>query len=172
MPTKTYKPIATTTLSTTQTTITFSSIPSTYTDIVLVISGRGTRTSAAIVDGFIRFNNDSGSNYSTTHLYGDGSSAGSDRATNKTEAYMGYWFPTANTTSGIFSATTIHIQNYSNATTYKTLMSKDGNLSNTNGLPGTSVSLWRSTSAINRVDLFLSPNDWATGSTFTLYGIL
>jgi hypothetical protein len=138
---------------------------------VLIISGRGTRTSAALVDGFIRFNGDTGSNYSKTHLYGTGSAAGSDNASNTTSAPAGTWYPTAISSSGIYGTTVISIMNYSNTTTYKTALSRNASISTTNALPGAIVSLWRNTAAITSIDLFMNPNDWATGSTFTLYGI-
>jgi len=166
----TYTPIATTTLGSNQTTITYSSISASYTDLLLVIAGRGTRTGNT-VDGNIKFNSDSGSNYSVTYLYGDGSSASSARASNQTAGNAGLWYPAASTTSGIYSATTLQIMNYSNSTTYKTWLTRDGNQSNTGGLPGASANLWRNTAAINRIDLSLGVGDWATGSTFTLYGI-
>ena len=166
----TYEPIATTALGSNTTTITFNSITGTYTDLLVVIAGRGTRTGNT-VDTILRFNNDSGSNYSYTHLYGDGSSAGSERASNQTSGTAGFWIPAASTTSGIFSAMTLHIMNYSNNTTYKTAIVREAQQSNTGGLPGASVTLWRSTNAITRVDLSVGVGDWATGSTFTLYGI-
>jgi hypothetical protein len=166
----TYSPIATTTLGSNQTTITYSSISASYTDLLLVIAGRGTRTGNT-VDTLLRYNSDSGSNYSYTHLYGDGSSAASDRASNQTSATAGFWIPAASTSSGIFSAMTLHIFNYSNTTTNKTSIVRESQQSNTGGLPGASVSLWRNTAAINRIDLSLGVGDWATGSTFTLYGI-
>ena len=160
------------TLGSAQSTVTFSSIPQGYTDLVLVIAGRGTRTGNT-VDGNIRFNSDTGSNYSVTYLYGDGSSASSARASNQTAGNAGLWYPAASTTSGIFTANTIHIMNYSNTTTNKTWLTRDSNQSNTGALVGASVNLWRPTvlEAINRIDLTLGVGDWATGSTFSLYGI-
>ena len=166
----TYTPLATTTLGSSQATITFSSISASYTDLILVIAGRSTR-SASIDDSRLQINSDSGSNYSNTHLYGDGSSAGSDRFSGSTYGNAGFWFPGATTTSGIYSATTVQFQNYSNTTTYKSWIVDDKNRSNLAALPGASVGLWRSTSAINRLDLSLGVGSWATGSTFTLYGI-
>jgi hypothetical protein len=167
----TYTPIATTTLGSAATTVTFSSISGAYTDLILAIAGRGTRTGNT-VDGNIKFNSDSGSNYSVTYLYGDGSAASSARASNQSAGNAGLWYPAASTTSGIFTANTIQIMNYSNTTTYKTWITRDSNQSNTGALVGASANLWRSTAAINRIDLTLGVGDWATGSTFTLYGIL
>jgi hypothetical protein len=71
----TYEPIATTTLGTAAASITFSSIPATYTDLRLVVVAKA--VSASTLD--VRFNNDSGTNYSKTEISGDGSSAVSFR---------------------------------------------------------------------------------------------
>jgi hypothetical protein len=62
----------------------------------------------------------------------------------------------------------INIQNYSNSTTYKTVLARSNNAAT--GTDAT-VALWRSTSAITSIDYYLNSGSWATGSTFTLYGI-
>lgn len=171
MATNTYVALDKVTVGTTTATVSLTSINQGYTDLVLVIAGRSTR-SASIDDSRLIINSDTGSNYSNTHLYGDGSSAGSDRFSNSTYGNTGFWFPGATTTSGIYSATTVHFQNYSNSTTYKTWLVNDKNQSNLAGLPGVSVGLWRSTAAITRLDISLGVGSWAVGTTFSLYGIL
>lgn len=150
----TYEPIATTTTSGSATSITFSSISGSYTDLVLVVNLAGT---VSPVNGLVRFNSDTGSNYSDTRLYGEGTNAVSDRLTNKTSAN----YLVSDYATHIFS-----IQNYSNTTTYKTMILKYADPAN---YVGATVSLWRSTAAINAVALsgFTFPN----GSTATLYGI-
>ena len=160
----TYTPIATTTLGSAQSSVTFSSISNAYTDLVLIAN---TGFSSASNYAYLRFNSDSGSNYSTTILIGTGSSAYTSRTTNSTAAVIGgyynYW-PTTLTVMDI-----CHIQNYSNTSTYKTMLSRDANGS---GETGAYVSLWRNTSAINSVTLIgSSGSTFLSGSTFTLYGI-
>jgi hypothetical protein len=154
----TYSTIATTTVSGTGTsTITFSSI-GTYTDIILVMN-------AAVTDGYaiMRVNNDSTTLYSRTQLSGNGSSASSGRTSSDDG-----WFPITGTT-GFTSITTVHLMNYSNTTTNKTALAR-GN--NTSGLTQASAWLYRSTSAITRIDLIRPGTDnFLSGSTFTLYGI-
>lgn len=153
----TYTPIATTTLGSAQSSVTFSSIPSTYTDLVLIVSAKN--TSASQNYGYIYFNSDTGSNYSRTVLTGDGSSAASARFSNSivlaTEAVAGK------------AVQTVNIMNYSNTTTYKTMVGRDSN----NALVGAFVSLWRSTAAINTVTCTAYTANFDGGSTFTLYGI-
>lgn len=159
----TYAPIATTTLGSTAATVTFSSIAGTYTDLVLIVAGG---TDAA--SGFgLRFNSDTGSNYSRTYLTGTGSAASSGRDTSQTTADISF--------NGLFGNNTnynsiIHIMNYSNTTTYKTALSRSNNAAT--GVD-TSVSLWRSTSAITTIDVRTTSASrvFNVGSTFTLYGI-
>ena len=159
----TYTSIATTTLASATSTVTFSSISGSYTDLVFIFSGN----TSAIANSFIRFNSDSGTNYSMTWMAGDGSSALSGRESTKTRLLIdvyGYANP-SNITNKVMS-----IQNYSNATTYKTVLGRANNSAvGTDALVG----LWRSTSAITQIDILtLSATTFSVGSTFTLYGIL
>ena len=158
----TYTPIATTTLASAAASYTFSSIPSTYTDLVLVATARNT---TATYTATIRVNGDSGSNYSSTQLYGDGTTAGSNRDTSRTSIDNIYAASSADA-ANFFNTTLVHIMNYSNATTYKTMLSR----SNLGIQIAASIGLWRNTAAITSVGIF-SASNFATGSTFTLYGI-
>ena len=154
----TYVPLATNTLSSAQASVTFSSISGAYTDLVLVISGNaGSGTSADM-----RFNSDSATNYSSTHLHGDGSSAGSYRETNSTSLWAGSFYSTSTPTTAIH-----HIMNYSNTTTYKTSLSR---VNYTIAFTYATVGLWRSTAAVTSVTLSTSAT-FNTGSTFQLFGI-
>ncbi len=154
----TYEPIATTTLGSATNTITFSSISGSYTDLILVVSGYMT----AGGNNYIRFNNDSGTNYSYTRLIGYSGGTLSDRFSNQTqfEGTVG----TSQSSTQIY-----HIMNYSNSTTFKTTMMRENNNSSA---VAAQVILYRSTSAINRVDIIGAiSNTFVAGSTFTLYGI-
>ena len=159
----TYTPIATTTLGSATPSYTFSSIPSTYTDLILIING-GT---AATTNVQLRFNGDTATNYSSSHLYGDGTSAGSFRYSNATALQINYYAYPENA----FDWNAIcHIQNYSNSTTYKTAIARANKASN--GV-NAAVGLWRSTAAITSVTVRSSDGttNFNVGSTFTLYGI-
>lgn len=162
----TYDKIATNTLSSATGTVTFSAISGSYTDLVLVVSTtNNTGVTAPAV--YLRFNSDTGSNYSTTMLYGDGSSAGSGRSTSSTYALLN-WL--GGGSSSIIVNSITHIFNYSNTTTFKTLLSR---YNNSSAEVDAGVSLWRSTSAITSVTVLdTTGRNFATGSTFTLYGIL
>jgi hypothetical protein len=163
--TATYDCIATTTLGSAAATVTFTSISGSYTDLVLVANFGN----SAAAYPYLRFNADTGSNYSTTDLYGNGSSAGSARESGGNKIWASLDVPTA---TGIENNLIIQIQNYSNSTTYKTAISRFNNAAS-----GTSITvgLWRNTSAITSLTLDASNSgvarDYTTNSTFTLYGI-
>ena len=157
----TYVPIATTTLGSAAASYTFSSIPSGYTDLVLV-------TNAILASGgaanlLCQYNGNTAANYSTTYMAGNGTAASSSTDTSNTVGWLGRLSST-NWTSSISN-----IMNYANTTTYKTSVSR-GN--DTSGLVIAYVSLWRNTSAINSIVLTNSSAvNFSVGSTFTLYGI-
>ena len=156
MPTNTYVELATTTASASAGPITFTSIPATYTDLVLVVSG--TQATSGTVR--IQFNNDTASNYSRTDLYGDGTSAASYRESNQT--YIN--FISLQTTQ---SSSISHILNYANTTTHKTMLTRYNTPSG--GVVAAGVTLWRKTpEAIHTITLTNTSN--VTG-TFSLYGI-
>lgn len=165
----TYTPITSTTLGSDTATVTLSSIPSTYTDLRLVVSSRadGAYNSNGI-DTFAYFNSNQSSIYSYTQVYGTGSVAGSNRGTNQTYSYVGV---TSDTNSGgDWPMFTVDIMNYANTSTYKTVLAKA--LSPTGNVMAR-VSVWRSTAAISSISFYneLSLN-FKAGSTFNLYGIL
>ena len=162
--TATYEKIATTTLGSAQATVEFTSISQSYTDLILVTNtGISTAADHAI---FMQVGNnsyDTGSNYSSTYMFGTGSTAVSGRESNATRAL------TMRTTSTLIGNGFVHCMNYSNTTTNKTFLSR-GNTSD--GMTVAYVNLWRSTSAINRIKLTDETGaNFLTGSTFTLYGI-
>ena len=159
----TYTPIATTTLGSATASYTFSSIPSTYTDLVLIVN-------AAITTGSsyysVQFNSDTGSNYSATRLRGNGSSATSGRDTSVTQIWTSSGATI--TTTSLENNLIMNIMNYANTSTYKTVIGRDNAASvETNAYVG----LWRSTSAINTIKVSIASSTFIAGSTFTLYGL-
>lgn len=172
--TGTYTLIASNTLSGTTASVTFSSIPSTYTDLVLVINALAYFGSNTYVNGKIQVNSDTGSNYSATNLYGTGSVAGSNRTSNQTALANPFFILPANSTDNSIRGTAvIQFMDYSNATTYKTMLARSSVTGTTaGGEVQADAGLWRSTSAINSITI--ANNDSATGfvaGTFRLYGI-
>jgi hypothetical protein len=144
--------------------ITFSSIPATYTDLVIVVNG--SLTSGA-QDLIVFFNNEnSGSNYSATYLTGNGTGAFSTRYNNRANFPLSY-SSGIGTTNGTFL---IQVQNYANTNTFKTTLAR---VNNTSYGVEASSGLWRSTAAINRIDLICGGSGltFLAGTTFSLYGI-
>ena len=158
----TYEPIASQTLGSAASSVTFSSIPQGYTDLVLVLNVKGSTANFPS----LRFNGDSGSNYSRTILTGNGSAASSARGNNESAANINY---NAQTSSSEFNYNSItHIQNYSNSTTYKTQLTR----ANQAALGTDAIAtLWRNTAAITEITAIMNTGNYAAGSTFTIYGI-
>jgi hypothetical protein len=154
----TYEPIATTTLGSAQSSVTFSSISGSYTDLVLV----GVGLSSASENICLRFNGDTGTNYSKTVVDGNGTSASSARGSSQDKMILAAF--NSSTQSNLIT----HIMNYSNSTTYKTVLQR-GNIASS--LVRADVGLWRSTSAITSITLLVASGTISTGTTFTLYGI-
>jgi len=162
---KTYEPIATNTLSSAQTGVTFSAISGSYTDLVLIMNVKVTGSPGRIP--IVNFNSDTGSNYSHTYLAGNGTAASSGRVTNDTRIAI-------DAVTGIdannFYPVIMNIQNYSNSTTYKTCLVR----ANEASVVWSEVALWRNTNAITSITITafgLINENWASGCSFTLYGI-
>lgn len=161
----TYEPIATTTLGSAAATITFSSIPASYTDLRLVFLGKSTTSSTC----YIRFNGDTATNYSFTELEGNGSSAASYRVTSGSNGIgLLYDFAIGSTYPVLCTA---DIFSYAGST-FKTVLTTGNDDTNGSGGIERSVGLWRSTSAITQIDVRDSlGSTFSAGTTATLYGI-
>jgi hypothetical protein len=162
----TYTPIATQTLGSATATVTFSSISSAYTDLVLVIGNWNGQTNW---NPALRFNTDSASNYSLTALEGNGTSALSSRRTSDTSIQIGSALAASGGTDP--DNFIISIMNYSNTTTYKSVVGRGNYFAGTYPGAGAYVGLWRSTAAISTVAITIGSGTQQAGCTFTLYGI-
>lgn len=160
----TYEPIATTTLGSSSASITFSSIPSTYTDLRIIFVGTGSSTSSKR----LRFNSDSGANYSSMNLTGDGTSATSGGYTSDTSIR---WASLLTDSTTIPILGTIDIFSYTGST-YKTVLFNTSSDQNGSGYTLTGVGIWMSTSAITSITLLYNDaSTYNTGTIATLYGI-
>jgi hypothetical protein len=156
-------PIATNTLGSATASVTFSNLPQTYTDLILVTNLK----SAVAKDLLYRINSDSGTNYSCRALSGTGTTVSSDSTTSSSYGYLdmyGYIEP------GDGQMAISQWNNYSNTTTYKTVISRASN--SANGVTMV-VDMWRSTSAITSITLYAGTvgTNFSSGSTFTIYGV-
>jgi hypothetical protein len=157
----TYEPIATYTLSSSVSSQAFTSIPGTYTDLVLVISAKN--TVGQNYGNWLQFNSSGGTDYSQTFLQVYNTSTQSGRNSN-----IGY-IEAGKTNANTFDANKININNYSNTTTFKTILTRPNN---GDFVSGALVGMWRNTSAITRIDVICETGaNYTAGSTFTLYGI-
>jgi hypothetical protein len=161
-----YESIATATGTGSSGTITFSSIPSTFKHLQVRFNAMGTSTSARI---YMRFNSDTGSNYNTHCLIGDGSSAFATNysATQMTIAQDGYGINTTYPTVGI-----VDVLDYTSTVKNKTIrvltgMDKNASL----GEVGLYSGLWRNTSAVNEITVRFDAGNFTTAAQFSLYGI-
>jgi hypothetical protein len=155
----TYEPIATQTLVSAGT-ITFSSIPATYTDLRLIFTVIGTGTN----DTYLRFNSDTATNYSITTLTGNGSAASSGRSTSQTLINLDEAIAAQ---PSFFS---VDIFSYAGST-FKTVLANLNSDRNGSGYVSNRAGLWRSTSAITSITLSPSASTFAIGTSATLYGI-
>ena len=147
------------------TSITFTSIPNTYTDLKLVISVRKS-DATTLSSSYMTFNGSS-SNYSMRRLYGSGAAASDSFGT--TSIYIGST-NSATSTSNTFSSAEITIPNYAGSN-YKSMsvdMVMEDNSSG--GYQFLITGLWSNTAAITSIT-FTGDADYVTGSTFYLYGI-
>jgi hypothetical protein len=147
-------------------TVTFNSIPQNYTDLILIsspVSTTGTNTFLTL-----RYNEDSGSNYSSTIMRGNGSTTGGVSLSNTSVSYISY-SNEVSTTAGR-SIIITQLQNYSNSTTNKTSITRNNDSAL---ITEEIISLWRNTSPITSItiDMDASGDTIAIGSTFNLYGI-
>jgi hypothetical protein len=157
---KTYDPIATVTISTTTSSYTFTSIPSTYTDLVIACQDLSTTSIQGIT---VRVGNgsiDTGSNYSRVAIDGY-SSAMSNQTTNASSWDVGVISPNGSGTS------LYHFMDYANTNKYKTVLTRSGNPEYFRFAVGT----WRSNSAINQIQVYPASYSWTAGTTLSLYGI-
>ena len=155
--------IATTTLGSANVNIDFTSIPNTYTDLRIVLTARITSGGNA----WMQFNGDTGANYSFTRIYGDGSSAASDRGT----GYSRFQLSTGSVSPTIPQLFTVDIFSYAGSTN-KTILVESSQDTNGAGNVTRWVELWRNTSAITSIKLIALSDTFTSGTTATLYGIL
>jgi hypothetical protein len=160
----TYEDIATQTSNGSTSIFTFSSIPQTYTDLVLVIGG-STGDSAP----FVRLNSDSSKIYSSTRLRGDGSSASSSRRVRADGSPNDTRFEMGLGSSNEIVSNIFYIMNYSNTTTNTTVMCRANQASSAVHF---SVGLYGSNSAVSTLTIGnTNSNNWTSGTVITLYGI-
>lgn len=157
-----YRAIASQTLTSSASSVTFSSIPGTFRDLVLVCLA-GTSTNAFAVPR-IRINSDTGTNYPFVRMSGNGSSATSGFGT---DPYISVQ-PIGNMTTALDTQFIVQFMDYSVTDKHKSVLIRTDRAAD-----GTSAqaSRWANTSAVTALEIFPAGANWQVGSTFSLYGI-
>jgi hypothetical protein len=147
-----------------QANITFSSIPGTYTDLLVKVSARAT---AASPDIYLRFNG-LNTNLSDIVVYGLGASTVGSNSTSNIRVPFG----SSSATAGVFANSEIYIPNYASAVIHP--VSVDGAVEEngtTNNIMWLGAGLWNSATAITEINLIPASNNFAQYSSASLYGI-
>lgn len=148
--------------------VTFSSIPQTYTHLQLRAIGRATEVAPDSV-GYLQFNGDTSSNYAVHTIRGNGTNvvASGELRSN----IVPFRISGGSSSANIFGGAIIDILDYTNTNKFKTTRALSGHDENsTNGVIVITSGLWRSTSSVSSITLTTDPT-WATYSSFALYGI-
>lgn len=150
--------------------IDFTSIPATYTDLVLKFSGRSTGTeSSGYADGILRFNG-STTSYSERMVYGIGSTASS---ASQSSTGIKWFFGTSSVaTASTFGNSEVYIPNYTASTNKSVSIDTvaENNSASANIL-ALDAGLWSNTSAITSISITPGSGNWAQYSTAYLYGV-
>ena len=159
MPTPTYDLIASNVLTSSAASVTFSSIPATYRDLVLVADALSTSSTALEIE----FNSDSGNNYYIVQMHGDGSSAASG-----TETWSAF-YPYAGVTNTNRMLAVVQIMDYSATDKHKSILARSNRADQR---VAANAGRWANTNAITSIKLTASGHSLASGTTFYLYGIV
>jgi hypothetical protein len=162
MPTPTYTPLANITLGSAASSITFSSIPATYRDLVLVANGASNISNDF---AYIRFNSDTGSNYSWVQMGAQSTGLFSSSTTTTS------WRPTNLDFSGSRIISTVHIMDYSATDKHKTGLIRDNGQQGSDHVVRAYGARWANTAAITSVQYFTTAGNLNAGFTVSLYGI-
>lgn len=168
----TYTLINSNVLTSSAASVTFSSIPATYTDLVLRMSIRNSTAGAYGATGRFKLNGDTATNYSVTTLEGNGSSAGSNRISSQAYGQLTYnGYDAGGNTANTFSSIEFYIPSYlaSQNKPISTFTATENN--STTGILEVDANLWRNTAAITSIEIYSDTGNFVATSSFYLYGI-
>lgn len=163
MPTPTYTPLANIKLVSNATSVTFSSISQGYRDLVLVVSAALTSGTGNMT---LRFNSDSGTNYTGVSMEGTGSAAQSGFFSS-TQLYININNGSVYTSPGI---DIVNIMDYSATDKHKSIVARGNGMGSGESVGG-NAGRWANTSAITTIQVLAGGATYASGSTFSLFGI-
>lgn len=170
----TYTLIESKTLGSAVASVTFTSIPSTYTDLQLLISSKSSESGQS-TNYWVQFNSDTGANYTNKRIYSGATTAASDNGNTSINGISAGFIPgdIANTTS-TFSNCAVYIPNYAGSNTKSVSSDSSSEGNQTSGVWLTlAAGLWNNTAAITSLTVVVSGSgvNQTIGSTIYLYGI-
>jgi hypothetical protein len=159
MPTNTYTPIASVTLSATASEVVFSGLPQSFRDLIVVVDGTSTTDTGLL----IQFNGDTtNANYPYVWMLGNGSTTSSGTAT----------IPTFGDIRTYSNSNIIQIMDYSATDKQKTVLNRGNFAGSTNPFVIAFAGRWANTAAINSIRLAPNGFNFNSGSTLTIYGVI
>jgi hypothetical protein len=159
-----YIPLATVTLSSNSSSVTFSNIPGIFKDLVLIGNWSNSSTASA---GRLQVNGDTGANYNGVWMTGTGSAANSGSESSQTSARIAG--ASVGPDNAYTNVVTLHFMDYAATDKHKTILSRFGSASRETQ---TTASRWASTNAITSIRFFdILGQTFQTGATFSLYGV-
>ena len=152
--------------------VTFSSIPSTYTHLQIRGFSKSNRSGVGQENIYYSFNSDTGANYTQHGVQGNGATTSAYGGSNNSGNNV-IWSYTCNNDANIFGVQITDILDYANTNKYKVIRSLSGYDTNnaTSGYVLLSSSLWQNTTAISTINLTPAGGTFLQYSTFALYGI-
>jgi hypothetical protein len=159
------------TLGSAAATVTFSSIPATYTDLSIRCSVRNTTSGNTLSDFWVKFNGLTGGIYSRTRLQGNGATAVSDRTASSSIDNFENMMNGGGSTSNTFSSVDIYIPNYAGSTNKPHSMFGAMETNATTAYLGAQANLMSNTAAISSMIFTSGSDNFAIGSSFYLYGL-
>lgn len=167
----TYVPITTTTCNTTTASVTFSSLPATYNDLVIVGQGKAQSGSSTLVDVGVRFNGDTNSNYSTVKTYSLNYSSGTV-STNIGGINAETYLDANNTNDALGSGFKIDLFDYNTTYSYKNFLNRASCFTQTDKGVFITASTWKNAAAITSITLYpTTGSGFYAGTYIALYGI-
>lgn len=164
MPTMTYTPLATVTLGSSAASVTFSNIPATYRDLILNVNGTPTGGNPLVL---VRFNSDTGTNYPQVYMWA------TTAAQSGTNAGSGHYITSTSVLAGARFDGNVSVMDYSATDKHKTVLSRSGYTNAASvQIAESSATRWANTGAITSLAVVASVNNFASGTTFNLYGVI
>ena len=165
--------LADVTLTSAQATVLFTPIPNTYAHLILVHQCRSDASGVGTTGLRMTFNNDSGSNYNGQYMAGNNTSPVAAAQAADAFGYLGN-IPAGTANAGYSASGSIEVPNYAGTAFFKNALfdaTRDETGASGNMFSYRGHIVWKSTSAISRIDLALQAGNFVAGSRFTLYGV-